>query len=113
MARPAAATRRAPAPTPAARVRRRRTRRATCVPNAVPRIERWRDRLACRSRPRFDRLTTSGGHRCRRRTSRAAAERIRLVGLHDLLHQLMADDVAVVELHELDAVDAAAHFHRL
>src|SRR4051812_17346992 len=36
-----------------------------------------------------------------------------LVGLDDLLHQLVADDVAVVELDELDPFDAAADFHRL
>src|SRR5204862_4966361 len=33
-----------------------------------------------------------------------------LVGVHDVLHDLVAHDVARVELHEVEAVDAAEHF---
>src|SRR5262249_54187350 len=43
----------------------------------------------------------------------AVAVRERLVRLHDLLHQLVADDVAVVEVDERDAVDRADDLHRL
>ena len=32
---------------------------------------------------------------------------VALVGFHDLLHQAVAHNVAIVELHELDALDAA------
>src|SRR6476469_2128850 len=39
--------------------------------------------------------------------------RVGLVGLHDRLHQLVAHDVAIVELHELDPFDVAADLHRL
>src|SRR5947209_8485765 len=42
-----------------------------------------------------------------------AAVRVRLVGLHDLLHQLVADDVAVVEIDERDAFDRPDDFHGL
>src|SRR4029079_16792627 len=41
------------------------------------------------------------------------AVRVRLVGLDDQLHQLVADDVAVVEVDERDALDRADDFHRL
>src|SRR5712671_1327239 len=41
------------------------------------------------------------------------AARERLVRLDDLLHQLVAHDVAIVEMDERDAVDRADDLHRL
>src|SRR5262245_58827322 len=38
---------------------------------------------------------------------------VRFVGLHDLLHELMAHDVALVEVDERDALHLADHLHRL
>jgi hypothetical protein len=38
---------------------------------------------------------------------------VRLVSLDDLLHELMPDDVAIVEVDEGDTLDAADHLHRL
>ena len=43
----------------------------------------------------------------------AVAAGKRLVGLDDLLNQLVADDVAIVEVDERDALDRADHLHRL
>src|SRR3954447_6571825 len=43
----------------------------------------------------------------------AGEVRVRLVRLDDLLHQLVADDVAIIEVDERDAVDRADDFHRL
>src|SRR5436853_6181091 len=43
----------------------------------------------------------------------AGAVRIRLVGLDDLLHELMAHDVAIAEVDERNAVDRADDLHRL
>src|SRR5258708_35711993 len=41
------------------------------------------------------------------------AARERLVGLHDLLHELVPHDVAIVEVDERDSVDGADDLHRL
>src|SRR4051812_24918435 len=43
----------------------------------------------------------------------AAGTAERIVGLDDLLHQLVADDVAVVEVDEADAVDVLHDPQRL
>src|SRR5687767_1295644 len=45
--------------------------------------------------------------------TRRRAAAIGVVGLHDRLHELVTDDVALVEVDERDAVDLADHFHRL
>src|SRR5262249_49812338 len=47
------------------------------------------------------------------RLAGAIAVRELLVGLDDLLDQLVAHDVAFVEVHERDAVDRAHDLHRL
>src|ERR1700704_2961259 len=44
---------------------------------------------------------------------RAAGVRELFVGLDDLLHELVAHDVAIVEVDERDALDGADDFHRL
>ena len=43
----------------------------------------------------------------------AARRCIRLVRLHDLLHELVTDDVAVVEVHKRNAFDVVHDVHRL
>ena len=45
------------------------------------------------------------------RTRLLSGSTVGLVGLDDLLHELMTDDVAVVEVDKCDAVDAADDLH--
>src|SRR5262245_62318707 len=64
---------------------------------------------AITSAARFRSVATSA----RRRAAAPVAERKYLVGFHDLLDEPVPHDVALVEIDERDAVDAADHLHRL
>src|SRR5581483_5033465 len=46
-------------------------------------------------------------------TSRASEVVVAFVSLDDALHQAVADDIALVEVNEADAFDAAQNLHRI
>src|SRR6266487_3041698 len=79
-----------------ARLHRLRARRERARPR-LPRPPRFRS--GCRPRPRPSAPLLP--------TRRAGLLGVALVRLDDALHELVADDVLVAELDELDAVDAA------
>src|SRR5581483_6781807 len=80
---------------------------ATRVSHAArPRTGARRPRSSVTSTRTLRRLTPSG-------IPVAVPGRERFVCFHDLLHQLVANDVALVEVRERNPVDRADHFHRL